>query len=58
MQLSREVETTETALAIARRRVEDLQPYSPAWDAAMSWVDDLEREAVTAASVTGEAEEA
>ena len=58
MQLSREIEATETALALARRRVEDLQPYSPAWDAAMSWVEDLEREAVMAARTPVEADEA
>jgi hypothetical protein len=34
-----------THLEAARRLVRDLQPYSPAWDAAMAWVDDLEREA-------------
>jgi hypothetical protein len=32
-------------LAAARRMVRGLQPYSPAWDAAMAWVDDLECEA-------------
>ena len=25
--------------------VRDLQPWSPAWDAAMAWVDELECEA-------------
>lgn len=32
-------------LAAARRMVRGLQPYSPAWDAAMAWVEDLECEA-------------
>jgi hypothetical protein len=30
-------------LAVARRRVWALTPYSPSWDAAMSIVEDLER---------------
>ena len=30
-------------LAVARRRAWALTPYSPAWDAAMSIVEDLER---------------
>jgi len=30
-------------LAVARRRAWALTPYSPAWDAAMSMVEDLER---------------
>jgi hypothetical protein len=34
-----------TRLATARRMARELQPYSPAWDAAMAWVDELEREA-------------
>jgi len=34
-----------TRLAAARRMVRGLQPFSPAWDAAMAWVDDLECEA-------------
>jgi hypothetical protein len=29
-------------LATAHRMVDGLQPFSPAWDAAMAWVDDLE----------------
>jgi hypothetical protein len=29
-------------LATARRMADGLQPYSPAWDAAMGWIDDLE----------------
>lgn len=33
----------ESDLAIARRRAEGDMPGSPAWDAAMDWVDDLER---------------
>jgi hypothetical protein len=33
----------ESDLAIARRRAEGDTPGSPAWDAAMDWVDDLER---------------
>jgi hypothetical protein len=57
MQQSRETETTETRLALARRRADDLQPFSPAWDAAMSWVEDLERERVTRATTPTEADE-
>jgi hypothetical protein len=30
-------------LAVARRRTWALTPYSPAWDAAMAIVEDLER---------------
>jgi hypothetical protein len=30
-------------LAVARRRAWTLTPYSPAWDAAMAIVEDLER---------------
>jgi hypothetical protein len=33
----------ENALATARRRAEGDTPGSPAWDAAMEWVDDLEQ---------------
>lgn len=33
----------ESDLANARRRAEGDTPGSPAWDAAMEWVDDLER---------------
>ena len=33
----------ESDLATARRRAEGETPGSPAWDAAMEWVDDLER---------------
>jgi hypothetical protein len=33
----------ESDLAAARRRAEGDTPGSPAWDAAMEWVDDLER---------------
>jgi hypothetical protein len=29
-------------LSAAHRMADELQPYSPAWDAAMAWVDDLE----------------
>jgi hypothetical protein len=32
-------------IAAARRMARDLQPFSPAWDAAMAWVDELESEA-------------
>lgn len=32
-------------LLVARRRVTAYVPYSPAWDAAMARVEDLEREA-------------
>lgn len=35
--------TIESDLAAARRRAEGDMPGSPAWDAAMDWVDDLER---------------
>ena len=31
------------SLAVARRRAWALTPYSPAWDAAMAIVEDLER---------------
>jgi hypothetical protein len=31
-----------TKLAMAHRMVDGLQPFSPAWDAAMAWVDELE----------------
>ena len=33
----------ESDLATARCRAEGDTPGSPAWDAAMEWVDDLER---------------
>jgi hypothetical protein len=36
--------TIESRLAAARERAESLQAFSPAWDAAMAGVDDLERE--------------
>ena len=42
----------------ADKRRRPTRPARPAWDAAMSWVDDLEREAVTPASATTEADEA
>jgi hypothetical protein len=45
MQRAPEDDRVMARLAEARRLVRDLQPYSPAWDAAMAWVDDLEREA-------------
>jgi hypothetical protein len=45
MQRAPEDDLVMARLAEARRLVRDLQPYSPAWDAAMTWVDDLEREA-------------
>jgi ABC-type Fe3+ transport system substrate-binding protein len=45
MQRAPQNDLVMTSLAAARRLVRDLQPYSPAWDAAMAWVDDLEREA-------------
>jgi hypothetical protein len=41
----------ESDLATARRRAEGDMPGSPAWDAAMEWVDDLER-ALTELSAT------
>jgi hypothetical protein len=34
--------TIEARLAAARERAETLQPFSPAWDAAMAGIDDLE----------------
>jgi hypothetical protein len=33
----------ERALAAAQRRARDLVPYSPAWDALMGYVEELER---------------
>ena len=33
----------EADLCVARRRAWALTPYSPAWDAAMAMVEDLER---------------
>jgi hypothetical protein len=39
-----DVQTVRRHLARARERVAELQPYSPAWDAAMAGVEDLERE--------------
>jgi hypothetical protein len=45
MQRAPEDDLVTARLEEARRLVRDLQPYSPAWDAAMAWVDDLEREA-------------
>ena len=39
-----EPDPLEAQLASARERAASLQPYSPAWDAAMAGVDDLERE--------------
>lgn len=33
----------KTELRVARRRARDLTPFSPAWDAAMALVEDLER---------------
>jgi hypothetical protein len=45
-----------TRLAAARRMVRDLQPFSPAWDAAMAWLDELEREAGYKWAVGGTAE--
>ena len=40
-----EIEKVLLRLAAARQMVRGLQPFSPAWDAAMAWVDDLECEA-------------
>ena len=34
----------ESDLTAARRRAQADAPGSPAWDAAMAWIDDLERE--------------
>ena len=45
VQRAPENEVVMTRLEQARRLVRGLQPYSPAWDAAMAWVDDLESEA-------------
>jgi hypothetical protein len=42
-----------TRLEAARRMVRDLQPGSPAWDAAMAWVDELECEAGYKWAATG-----
>ena len=39
-----EPDPIEAKLALARERAASLQPYSPAWDAAMAGVDDLEHE--------------
>ena len=36
--------TIEARLAAAREHAETLQPFSPAWDAAMAGIDDLELE--------------
>jgi hypothetical protein len=36
--------TIEARLAAARDRADALQRFSPAWDAAMAGVEDLERE--------------
>jgi hypothetical protein len=58
MQPSRETEPTDARLAAARRRADDLQPFSPAWDAAMSWVEDLEREGTTRTPAPTEVDEA
>jgi hypothetical protein len=35
---------TELRLTIARRRAAQFLPFSPAWDAAMARVEDLERD--------------
>ena len=39
-----QIEKTRELLAAAHRRARDLSPYSPAWDAAMAGVDDLEEQ--------------
>jgi hypothetical protein len=39
-----EPDPIEARLASARERAASLQPYSPAWDAAMAGVEDLEHE--------------
>lgn len=39
-----EPDPLEAQLAAARARAATLQPYSPAWDAAMAGVEDLERD--------------
>ncbi len=38
------LDETRDLLSAARRRANDLSPYSPAWDAAMAGVEDLERQ--------------
>ena len=53
---ARENDKVQTRLAAARRMVRDLQPFSPAWDAAMAWVDDLECEAGYKWAAAGTAE--
>ena len=55
-QRARENDKVLTRLAAARRMVHDLQPFSPAWDAAMAWVDDLEYEAGYKWAAAGTAE--
>ena len=39
-----QIEQTRELLRAAQRRARDLSPYSPAWDAAMADVDDLEQQ--------------
>ena len=56
VQRAPESEAVRTRLEQARRLVRDLQPYSPAWDAAMAWVDDLESEAGTNWATAGTTE--
>ena len=56
MQRAPENDPVMARLEEARRLVRDLQPYSPAWDAAMAWVDDLEREAGNKWATAGTAE--
>ena len=51
-----ENDVVQTRLATARRLVGDLQPFSPAWDAAMAWVEDLEGQAGIKWGTVGTAE--
>jgi hypothetical protein len=39
-----QIELTRELLSAARRRAHVLNPYSPAWEAAMAGVEDLERQ--------------
>jgi hypothetical protein len=43
-ELTIEAQAARYRLWTARRRASELQPFSPAWDAAMSGVEDLERQ--------------
>ena len=43
-ELTIEAQAARYRLWAARRRASELQPFSPAWDAAMAGVEDLERQ--------------